>query len=113
MKREHGMLDLGVDPGFVAVGAAGDHASEVAVVGDLEPAEANGSPERAREVEAVERNDRPLARLNPEQFVRVAAIGHRENSRRIALKQQAWVETTHRAILQDLSNQFLRAPQAA
>ena len=39
VQREHRALDLGVDPGFVALGAADDHAGEIAVLGDCEPAE--------------------------------------------------------------------------
>ena len=46
-------------------------------------------------METVERDDRPIARLDPEQLVRVAAVGHREDACRIAMKQQARVETTH------------------
>src|SRR4051794_21145023 len=95
MKREHGMLDLGVDPSLVALGAAGDHPGEVTVVRDVEPAEADRASERAGEVEAVERDDRALPRLDPEQLIRVTAVRHRENSRCIALQQQTRIEATH------------------
>ena len=43
----------------------------------------------------VERDDRPLARLNPEQLARIAAVGHRENPACIALEKQARIEVTH------------------
>ena len=99
VERQHCPLDLGVDPGFVAIGAAGDDSREVAVVGHFEPAAADGSAERPREMEAVERNDRPIARLDPEQLIRVPAVGHRENARGITLEQQARIEPTHRADL--------------
>ena len=55
--------------------------------------------ERARDVEMVERNDCAVARLDPEQFVRFAAVGHGENARRIALEQKARIETTHGACI--------------
>jgi len=38
VKRDHRMLELSVDPSFLAIGAGCDHAGEVAVVGDGEPA---------------------------------------------------------------------------
>ena len=95
VKREHRALELGVDPGLLAVGAGGDDGREVAVMGDREFARAKRPPERAREMEAVERNDRPVARLDPEQLIRLAAVGHREDAGGIALEQQARVEATH------------------
>ena len=72
-------------------------------------------------MEAVERDDRPLARLDPEQLARVAAVGHRENPVGIALKQQARIEATHASLcalpthfsgLDYLSHRVLRAAQA-
>ena len=97
VQREHRALDLGVDPGLLAVGAGGDDAGEIAVAGDRELARAERPPQRAREVEAIERDDRAVARLDPEQLVGVAAVGHREDAGGIALKQQARVEATHDA----------------
>ena len=38
VERQHCPLDLGVDPGFVAIGAAGDDSREIAVVGHFEAA---------------------------------------------------------------------------
>src|SRR5207302_3593349 len=49
--------------------------------------------------EMVERDDRAVARLDPEQFVRLAAVGHGENAGRIALEQKARIEATHGASL--------------
>jgi len=95
MERKHGPLELGVDPGLLAIGASGDDRREFAVVGHFETAGAQRSPERAREVEAVERKDRPVARLDPEQLGRIAAVGHREDPGGITLQQQARVEATH------------------
>src|SRR5690348_8382631 len=46
-------------------------------------------------MEAIERNDRPVPRLDPEQFVGLAAVGHREDAGCIALKQKARVEPSH------------------
>src|SRR3954453_15962905 len=50
VEREHGALELGVDPGPLALGAAGDHAGEITVVSDVEPAEADRTTERARKM---------------------------------------------------------------
>src|SRR5437870_6915894 len=94
VKRQQRMLELGVDPGLLAVGAAGNDAGEILVSSDHEIARADRPPERAREMEAVERDDRAGARLDPEQLGRIAAIGHRENPGRIALEQEARVEPT-------------------
>ena len=38
VERDHRVLELGVDPGLLAFGAGGDHAGEIAVVSDDEPA---------------------------------------------------------------------------
>src|SRR5437868_13216444 len=46
VQSEHRPLDVGVDPRLLAVGTAGDHAREIPVVADLEPAEADGPRER-------------------------------------------------------------------
>src|SRR5438067_5718334 len=123
VEREHGLLELGVDPGLLAVGAGGDHSGEIAVARDCELARADRPAERARDVEMVERNNRAIARLDPEQFVRLAAVGHRENARRITLEQKARIEATHGASLsspglpgedesQNLPHLVLRAAEA-
>jgi hypothetical protein len=43
-------------------------------------------------METVERQDCAVAGLDPENVVGIAAVGHRENARRIALQQQARIE---------------------
>ena len=43
----------------------------------------------------VERDDGPRSRFDPEKLRRVATVRHREDAGRIALKKQAWIETTH------------------
>jgi len=95
VKRKHCALQLGIDPRLLAIGARCNHLREIAVASDTEPARANGSIKRAREVEPVERNDRAVPGLNPEEIVRFAAVGHREDARRIALEQQTRIEATH------------------
>ena len=45
-------------------------------------------------MEAFERDDRAVARLDPEQLVGIPAVGHREDAGRIALEEQARVEAT-------------------
>ena len=46
VEREHRLLELGVDPGFLAVGAGGDHRREIAVARDREIAGAERAAER-------------------------------------------------------------------
>jgi hypothetical protein len=95
VERQHGALELGVDPRLLAVGAGSNHGREVAVVGDFEPSRAQRPAERAREVEAVEGNDRPVPRFDPEQLLGVTAVGHREDPGGIAVKEEAGVEASH------------------
>jgi len=124
VKRKHGFLELGIDPRLFAISAGGDHGRKIAVVTDAEPAQAERSPERARQVKSFDRNDRPVPRLDPEQLIRIAAVRHRENARGIALEQEAGVETTHGINLpspsanagggetsQDFADSFLRPAQ--
>jgi hypothetical protein len=99
VQRQHRALELPVDPRLLAVGARGDHRCEVVVVRDLEPPGTERAPERAREVEAIERQDRAVARLDPEQVGGLAAVGHGEDAGGITLQQQARVEATHCAIM--------------
>jgi hypothetical protein len=46
-------------------------------------------------METVERDDRAILWLDPEQLVGFTAVGHREDARRIALKEQPRIEPTH------------------
>ncbi len=99
VERAHRALELGVDPGFLAVRAGRDHVREVAVVGDPEPTQAKGPPKRAREMEIRERDDRPVARLDPVKLVRFATVGHREDAAGISLQEKTRVEATHDHII--------------
>src|SRR5206468_12458717 len=83
------------DPRFLARRASRDDRGEIAVVSYLEATGSKRAPKRARQVKAMERQDRPVARFDPEQVGRVAAVGHRENAGGITLQQQARVEATH------------------
>jgi hypothetical protein len=95
VKREHCMLDLRVDPCLFPRRAASDDRSEITVAGDAEPLRAQGSAERPREVELVERKDCASAGLDPEQLGGVAAVGHREDAAGVALEQKTRIEATH------------------
>src|SRR5918995_1385060 len=63
--------DAGVDPRLVAVaarlGTAGNDGVEIPVDADLERVRAQGPGKALRQVEAVERDDAPFLRLDPEQ----------------------------------------------
>src|SRR6185503_18982816 len=97
------MFELGVDPGLLAIGAGVDHRLEVAVVGNVKSAGAERPAERVRQMEMVEWQDRPVTRLDPEQLIGIAAVGHREDPRGITLQQQARVETTHTSEIYNIS----------
>jgi hypothetical protein len=89
-------LDLGVDPGLLPFRAMPHHGSEGGIAGNSESSGADRLPERARDFETLDRNDRPLARLHPEYLARIAAVRHREHPDRIRAKQQVRVEHRHR-----------------
>ena len=86
IESEHCPFDVGVDPGFLAIGAGGDYCCKLAVEGDREHARANGTPQRTRQMEAVERQDRPVAWLDPEQLGCITAVRHRENAGGVTLQ---------------------------
>src|SRR5215208_1511126 len=95
VKREHRVFEVIVDPGLFPVGAASDHRVKSSVQRNREFSGTKGSPERSRDMETVERHDRAVARLDPEQLLCVAAVRHGENSRGVALEEEARVKTTH------------------
>jgi hypothetical protein len=92
VEAARGLLDGGVDPRLLAVGAGQHDLVERLVMGDGEAARAKAASERARAMEALEREVRALPRLDPEDVVGVATVGHREDACGIATKQQAGVE---------------------
>ena len=91
MEREHGAFDLGVDPGLLAIRAGQDHAVEVTVEGDGEAPGSKRSTKRTRNMELVERDDRPRPRLDPEEIRSFTAVRHRENAGGISLEEKARV----------------------
>lgn len=88
-------LDLGVDPGLGPLRAATDDGREGGVAGDGEDVRTQRLAEGARKVEAIERQDGALARLDPENLVRLTAVGHREDADRIGAQQQIGIEDGH------------------
>ena len=62
------------------------------VATDPQGAPAQGPRERAGEVESVERQDRPLPRLDPEDLGIVARVGHREDAAAVGEQQQRRVD---------------------
>jgi hypothetical protein len=91
----HGRRDGRIDPRLRTVGATFEHAGEVTIVGDSKAARAQPSRQRARQVKAVQGQDRTLARLDPEQVLAVAALGHWEDAGGIALEDEAGIERGH------------------
>src|SRR5687767_6204074 len=94
VQGQHRAFDLRIDPGFAAIGAGADDRREIAVASDGEAPAADRPAQRAGDMESVDRDNGPVLRLDPEQLLRIAAVRHREYSRRIALEQEARVETS-------------------
>ena len=109
VQREHRMFELGVDPRLLALRAGGDHRGKILVAGDRETVRPDGPPERPRDVEPVERDDRAVTRFDPEQLGGGAAVGHRKDAAGIALEQKARIEPGSCAP----SLQISRAPRPA
>jgi hypothetical protein len=95
VKRMHRPLEFGIDPGFLAVGASGDDAAEIGIARHREAARPQRSSKRAGQMEPIERQDRAIARLDPEQLGGIAAVGHREDARCVTLQQETRIEATH------------------
>src|SRR3546814_3916442 len=82
MQLDEHALDRGVDPRIGTVrdrfGAQGKDIGEGGVGGDAEPIRRDRLAQRSGYAEPIERQDRPLARLNPENAARIAAVGRSE-----------------------------------
>jgi hypothetical protein len=80
VEAERRSLDLRIDPGLLPLGAGPDDLAKGLVAGHREATLPKRSRERAGDVEAVERDDRPVARLDPEDVPGMAAVRHWENA---------------------------------
>ncbi len=91
-----GRFYLTVDPGRGTIGrsrgAKRDDIAESAVGGNAKPIGPDHLCQRARQMETIERQDRPLARLHPIDVLRLAIVGHGKDADRIGLKQQYGVQ---------------------
>jgi hypothetical protein len=89
-------LDPVADPGFLRFaarrGAGLHHPVEAGVAGHGKASAPQGAGQRARTAEAIERQDRAAARLDPEDFRIVPRIGHRENPVAIGQHQQVGLD---------------------
>src|SRR5688500_8399591 len=111
MQAERGPLDLRIDPGLLAIRTGEQYFMERLVAGDLEPAGPEPSRQRAGQVEAVERDDRPATRFDPEDVAGVAAVGHRENAGGIAPQQHSRIEAlAHRIARTSSCGRHRRTP---
>ena len=105
MRAAHGMKgvidfsDLPVDPGFGAVVglllAEGQDLGEGGVDAHLEEALAQGLSQAARHMDAVERQDAALLRIDPVKRIVVACLGHREQADGIGLEHQLRGDRAH------------------
>ena len=86
------LLDLGIDPGFLAIRCFGGtncyHIGKGAVGGHPETVGSDGFAERTRHPEIVERNNRPGLGFDPEGIRIITRVRHRENARSIGFQQQ-------------------------
>jgi len=84
--------DARADPAFRRIGARRgamvDHRIECAVAGHPVPPAAQRARQRARQVKAVERQDRAHARFDPIDFGIIAAVGHGKDPGAIGPQQQ-------------------------
>src|SRR3546814_17991703 len=80
-----------LDPAFRMVGArggaSGNHTIEVSIEGDAKPVLPDRLHQAVRGTKGIEREDRPLAWLDPEHFRVVAPVGHGEHALAIGQPQ--------------------------
>jgi len=105
VKRSIGAFDFGIDPGVGPIrrglGAAMHDVTKCPVSGYAKASGADRLRQRAREMEAVEREDAALLRLNPEDVLRPPAVGHRENTDGIGAQEEIGIESRHSTMLND------------
>jgi hypothetical protein len=92
VEKDEGILNSAVDPravaifGFLRTGA--DNIGKDGVGRDAKPVFADGFGQRMRNVEIVERQDRPAFWLDPIGIGIIARVGHRENPAGIGAQQK-------------------------
>ncbi len=96
MEADIARLDLGVDPGVVPRRAVAKDIGKGPVAAHLEAIGTKLLAQRMGEMEAVERKDRPPPRLDPEDVLRVAAVGHRKDADRVGAQKEVRIEHLHR-----------------
>ena len=87
VERADARVDPGARPAGLRLGAAVEHAVEVAVDRDAEAVRADGAGEPRRDVEGVQRNDAALLRLDPIKRRVLGAFRHREDAAGVGLEQ--------------------------
>jgi hypothetical protein len=97
------VLDRMIDPGFQSprprLGAGLHDGSESRVDTHLEGVAANRPRQAPRDMKAVQRQHAPLLRIDQEDALVLARVGHREHAARIAGQQILGVELRHAARL--------------
>lgn len=92
VQRQKRFFDIGVDPGFAAVGgrlgAVPDDGGEGVVAGNAKPILPYCLCQGRREVETLQRQDRTPFGFHPIGMRIIARIGHRENAVRIGTQQK-------------------------
>lgn len=99
VERGEGGFDLPADPGFGAVGGTfgteADHSLEGGIGGHSKPIRHNRLFERARQMKAVERQDRAAFGFDPIDAVGQTVIGHREHADGIGAQHHPGIEPRH------------------
>ena len=100
MQPAKNLLDRMVDPGLWSARRARraqrDYVVERNVGGNAESVRGNCLAQRARRAKGGDRQDRPLARLDPINTLGLAVIGHRKHADRIGAEDELRVERGHR-----------------
>ena len=87
IERADARVDPGARPARLRLGAAIEHALEVAVDRDAEAVRAHGAGEPGGDVEGFQRDDAALLRLDPIERRVLGAFRHREDAAGIGLEQ--------------------------
>jgi hypothetical protein len=95
VKRDKGLLDIGIDPGFIPARHRSRAEPDDIIKCDIGRHSESVLPDdfgkRARDIQAFQRQYCPLFGFNPENVRVIARIGHWKNSNSVSAQQRLWV----------------------
>jgi hypothetical protein len=101
VQRHERLFDIAVDPCLAAIidlfGAGADDRTEIGVCRYPKPVLADGFCQRFGKMKAIEWQDRPMLRFDPESLFVIARVGHGEYAVRIGFQQQVYVDSHARS----------------